>query len=447
VIKLLWRIGKFGAIIALAVWLADHPGHVRIVWQGYSVETSAALLVFAVVVLIALCLAAYRFWRVLRYGTRGIKTRRALNRQSLGLLRLEQTLTALAAGDLDAAHKRRGAAEKLLGKAPLTEWLRAQSAQLAGDHVNAARLFTELSKTKAYEVVSMRALINIALKQNKPARAAALTQELEAKHPKLPWLQVARYEIAVRQGDWGQAATALRQASQRQQLDLPDGKERQAGLLIAEARQALERQRHPHALQVAEAALQAAPDFLPARIELVKILLAAGYVKQAQKRIDKFWRTTPHPELGELYLSSLDAETSPLTRYKQVEHLCRHAPKHPASLILWAKAALQAELWGEAERQLQIAVGLTPTRRVYALLAEIAERDNKPETDQRDYLQRAAKAVMEPHWLCQSCGHQPALWEIQCPSCAQMQTIFWYDPFAEPVVLDQTTTKSLQGLS
>lgn len=428
-IRLSWFILKFAAVIALAVWLADEPGKLTLTWHGYAVDTSAAALCFAIFLLVAACLLAYRLVRLLRYGPKGMKVRRALNNQQLGLQRLEQGFTALAAGDAAEAGKMALAARKLIGATPLTRWLQAQAAQLAGDHANAGAIFQQLAKEKPTALLGYRGLIGVALRQNNPAQAAALVEELAAVQPKAPWLQVARYEVASRQGAWAQAAQALKRASSQNLLEVGDVPQREAALLIAETRTALKAEQQPRALQAAEQALSAAPDWLPARIELVRTLLAGGYTKPAMKRIEKFWDSTPHPALGAMYGEALGAE-APLKRFKRIEQLCRNTQQHPASLILMAEAALAAGLWGEAERHLQRAATLAPTRQVYRLQAELAEKDNQPPNKVREALRRAAEAPAEAAWRCAHCGHSPTQWEINCASCGTPMSVSWFDPYA-----------------
>jgi HemY protein len=426
VIRLAWFILKFVAVIALAVWLADEPGKLTLTWHGYAIETSAAALCFVIVLLVAACLLAYKLVRLLRYGPKGMKVRRALNNQQLGLRRLEQGFTALAAGDAAEAGKMALAARKLIGTTALTHWLQAQAAQLAGDHASADTIFQQLAKEKPTAVLGYRGLIGGALRQNNPAQAAALVEELSAVQPKTPWLQVARYEVASRQGAWAQAAQALKRANSQHLLEIGDVPQREAALLLAEARTALKAGEQPRALQAAEQAQSAAPDWLPARIELVRTLLAGGYAKPALKRIEKFWDSTPHPALGALYGEALGAE-APLKRFKHIEQLCRNTLQHPASLILLAEAALAAGLWGEAERHLQRAATLAPTRQVYRLQAELAEKDNQPPNKLREALRRAAEAPAEACWRCAHCGHSPAQWEINCVSCGTPMSVNWFD--------------------
>ncbi|MGB4102321.1 MAG: heme biosynthesis HemY N-terminal domain-containing protein [Alphaproteobacteria bacterium] len=430
-IRLIWFIIKFAAIVMAAVWLAEHPGQVNIAWEDYQIKTTAAFLCVAVFLLVAACLLVYRLIRLVRYGPRGIRVRRKLHQQQMGLQRLSQGMAAIAGGDASEAAKMALTARKLLGHGPLTHWLQAQAAQISGDHGTAGRLLTLLTQDPHSAPLGYRGLIAAALRDNDHAKAAMLIEEFAAKKPKAPWLQVARYELATRQGSWAKAATALRQASNQRLLDPATARRQEASLLVAEARAAIAQSQLPRALQVAEQALKLEPDWLPARIALVETQQAAGYGKLVIKRVEKFWDTSPHSELGALYRQQFDV-LPPLKRYKRIEQLAQRAPHHPASLILVAEAAMAAELWGEARRALQRAADIGPTRQIYRLLADLAGQEGLDQKSIVEHLQRAATAPPEAAWRCRHCGHQTQHWEITCTQCGAISGIDWFDPYATP---------------
>lgn len=430
-IRLIWFAVKLAIVVWIAIVLADHPGTVNIVWLGYEIRTKASLLCVLVLVIVAASLLAYRLVRLIRYGPRGIRLRRQVHRQNLGLQRLEQGLAALASGDAAAANKMALAARKLSGPTVLSRWLQAQAAQLAGDDAQAGRLFEQLTKDDRAAPAGYRGLIMAALRAQDWGKASLLIEEFAAKKPKAPWLQVARYELAARQGAWAQAAISLHRAARLKLLDSTAARRQEAALLTAESRAAAAQNNHARALQAVEQALRLQPDWLPARIALVQALQLAGNGRQVVKQVERFWASTPHPELGALYRLQFNM-LPPLKRFKRIENLITRAPNHPASLHLLAEAGIEAELWGEARRHLQQLVATTPTRAAYRLLAEIAEKENGDRRTALDCLQQAAKAPVEALWHCRHCGHNPPQWEIQCPQCRTLAAIDWADPYAIP---------------
>ena len=63
--RVLFYLTQVGVLVALAVWLSDHPGKVEINWLGYRIETYFGVLVLVLAILLILTSACYRFWRSL----------------------------------------------------------------------------------------------------------------------------------------------------------------------------------------------------------------------------------------------------------------------------------------------------------------------------------------------------------------------------------------------
>ena len=130
------------ALIASGLaWLADRPGTLQIVWQGYDIETS----VFRAVVLFAAAIASIVFlWSVFRAlwnSPAAIGNRLVRRRRKKGLDAVSSGLIAVGAGDGALASRFALQARKSLPHEPLTHLLRAQSAELSGERATARRIY------------------------------------------------------------------------------------------------------------------------------------------------------------------------------------------------------------------------------------------------------------------------------------------------------------------
>ena len=87
-IRILLFLGLACLVALGAIWLADRPGDVAIVWQGYRIETSVMMLAVAIVV-VAVVVSVFA-WSILRlvWGMPG-RTRESLaqRRERKGRLR------------------------------------------------------------------------------------------------------------------------------------------------------------------------------------------------------------------------------------------------------------------------------------------------------------------------------------------------------------------------
>jgi HemY protein len=113
----------------LAAWLADHPGRVALTWQDTRVETSVAVLIIGVLLFGVLLVILFEIVRLLGGAPRKIGRRMRRSRTDRGYQALARGLVAAAAGDTAAAKLLNRRADKLLGHAPTTLLLSAQTAR------------------------------------------------------------------------------------------------------------------------------------------------------------------------------------------------------------------------------------------------------------------------------------------------------------------------------
>ena len=129
-------------LMALAfgmAWLVDRPGEIMLTWQGYQIETS---LLVGLGVLLAVVAALVMIWNVLRFSFRLPPTMSVANRtrrREKGYAALSRGIIAVGMGDARLASKAAAEVQRLLPDEPLALLLRAEAAQLTGDHRADAR--------------------------------------------------------------------------------------------------------------------------------------------------------------------------------------------------------------------------------------------------------------------------------------------------------------------
>ena len=133
------------------------------------------------------------------------------------------------------------------------------------------------------------------------------------------------------------------------------------------------------------------------------------------------WAVAPQPDLASLALAPI---TDKLERYRAAVSFTEAAPDHVESLVLRARTALEAGLTGEARRHGDLARGHADQRRVWMLLADIAEAEGDGEGS-RAALRGAAAAGPDPCWRCGQCGGLHATWAPVCGMCGTAGRIGW----------------------
>lgn len=423
---------KLAILVAVAVWLADQPGEVVINWQGYRIETTVGILLLAAAILAVIAALLYRFWGALRRAPGTIGGGLRNRRRQRGYKALTQGMVSVAAGEPDEARRLARKADSLLDEPPLTMLLSAQAAQLNGDETAAKRYFTSMLESAETRFLGLRGLLRQAEREGDWDAALDCAKRAYEIRPQTPWVLSALFDLGLKSGDLDRALKASEDLRRHGQLSREDEKRRRGVLFTEKARRAEAAGDAGGAREYAAQAHKLAPELPAAAAIRARLLLEDRRSRPAAKAIETTWALHPHPDLVPLYLRARPGKTE-LERFNALGRLVRENPEHRESLMALGRAALAAELWGEARRYLQKAGGTRPTESVCRLMAEIEERENGDVEAARTWLLRAAEAPDDPAWVCGECGAVAAEWHGVCAHCGGFDTFAWRSP---PHVVD-----------
>jgi HemY protein len=420
-------------VLAGVLAIAELPGRVVVVWQGWRVDTSVAVLTLGVTILAVAAAALFHGARKIIGGPAAFLRARRERRRREGYRALTQGMVAVAAGDAEEAQKHARKADVLLAEPPLTLLLSAQAAQLNGDEHAAKRYFTAMLERAETEFLGLRGLLMQALRGGDEHTALQLVERAKALRPRTPWVLSSLFELQARAGKWHEAEATLVEAVKRKAIALEHRLHRAA--LLHEKSRAAEAQGAPgEALQHAAKAHSLDPGFTTAALRYAHLLRVGGRVRQAAKTLEAAWRAAPHPHLAEAY-RALFGDEAPLLRFKRIERLAAAHPEHRESHLAMAAAALEARLWGEARRHLEAAGakadenGAAPSPRLCRMMAELEEQQHQDHAAARAWLARAASATTPDHtYVCGVCGHESAAWTPTCPTCRAFNSVAWRAP-------------------
>jgi HemY protein len=469
----------FAGLIAAAVYFADHPGQVEIVWQSWQIETSVGVLVAAAVV--TGLLVAFLLWLVsLIIGSpRAFLRRRRERRRRAGYRALTQGMVAVAAGDTQEAKRSARRADALLADPPLTLLLSAQAAQLEGDDLAAKRFFTAMLDRPETEFLGLRGLLNQSLRAGDRGAALRLTRRAAGLRPGTPWVTESLFDLETREGRWQAAREVLEQALKRGVIP-PERARHYRGVLCYElSRGALAGGDRRRGINLAAQAQALAADLAPPAAHHARTLLQDRRVGPAAGALERAWRSAPHPELAQIYGAIYENE-APLERVKRYQRLAAQNPGARESFLTLAEAALDAQLWGEARRYLEQAANAPPpppssrpanaltaisavaenagstvagrvTPRFCLLMARLEEAEHGSGAGVREWLDRAVTAMPDPRYICASCGGESLEWHSLCPHCGCFDTLAWRTPaWAAPAslpVVAEPSTVAVRELS
>ena len=426
-IRVLLFLVLLAAVAGGAAWFADHPGRVTVTWQGYRIDTSVGFLAFAVALLVVVGALIDRAWRMLRRAPGAIARGRREGRRGRGYRALIQGLVAVAAGDAGEARRQAKRVERLLGEPPLTMLLSARTAELAGDEAAAERCFTAMLDHPETEFLGLKGLLAQASRKDARAEALELARRAYRLKPETPWVLTTLFDLQARDGRWQEALATLEEAIRWKAVDAADGRRWKAVVFhelsgaaqaAGETRDALERARKAHDL---------APEFVPAAVHLVALLVQAGQQRRAARVVERAWARAPHPDLAKAYAGARPVADA-LQRVKHLQTLEGLRPGHLESRIALGEAALEAELWGEARRYLDGAAGAGPQARVCRLMARLEEAAHGDTGAASRWLGRAAEAAPDPAWICRRCSAATPSWRALCDRCGAFDSLVWRSP-------------------
>ncbi|MCY1645300.1 heme biosynthesis protein HemY [Methylorubrum sp. SL192] len=425
----MWRALVFLALLAVAaygaVWIADHPGTVTVVWNGYEIGMSLAIALTGVLVA-AIVLGL--IWAVVT-GVIGLPASISRStrerRRNKGLASLSRGMIAVGSGDPLAARRHAGDAERLLGSQPLTLLLKAQAAQISGDRDAAEQAFKRMADDPETRVLGLRGLFVEARRREDEGAARAYASEAARLAPSVTWANEAVLEAQCADGEWSAATETV---ERRAALGLMDkhAARRQRAVLLTAAAQRHEAGEPDTATEQALKAVKLAPDLVPAAVIAGRLLARRNDLRKAAKIIEAAWKATPHPELAKVYLN-LRTGDSARDRLARAENLAKLSSWEPESRLVIAQAATEAKDFGRAREALAPLTDDRPTARVCRMMARIEAAEHGAESGRsREWLARAARAPRDPAWVAD--GIISERWAPVSPVSGRLDAFVWKTP-------------------
>ena len=415
------------AVAALGVaWFADRPGEVAVVWGGWRVETSLMVGAVALLILVA---ALILVWSVLRgfiVAPRRLRDYWQRRRGAQGYLAISRGLIAIGAGDVRAARKYTGDAQRLAPSEPLTLLLGAQTAQLSGDRAAAEKTFRAMAERADTKLLGLRGLFLEAQRRKDGNAAKLYAEEAALSAPALPWAGQAVLQLRSAAGDWAGALDVLERHRKMAAANKADYRRKRAVLLTARAL-SLEHSDRDNARAFALEAVKLAPDFVPAAALAGRFLAEAGELRKASRIVRAAWKDNPHPDLASAYIHIRFGDTA-RERLSRAQELAAERPDESESALAIARAALDAREFSIARDALASLIE-RPTRRVALLMAEIERTEHGDEGRARQWMARALNAASDPVWTAD--GIVSERWLPMSPVSGQLDAFEWKVPLAE----------------
>jgi HemY protein len=423
-IRVLIYLAVIAALALGAVWLAERPGEVSVLWQGYRIETSLAVAAIGVAGLAFLGMVV---WSLSRYvlgipSAFGLSSR--MRHEKKGMAALSRGMVAVGAGDEVAAARYANEARKHVPDAPLTLLLDAQTAQMRGDREGAEERFKAMLDRSETRVLGLRGLFMEARRRGDAEAARTFADEAVKLSPSIPWANDALLEFHTAIGDWQAARTAVERRAALKLADKAQSRRHRAVLLTAEALQ--KRIDAPEtALSLALEAVKLAPGLIPAAALAGELLVARGDARKAGKIAEAAWRENAHPDLAKVYVNARKSD-KPQDRLARAEALSALRPADAESALIVAETAIAAKEFDKARAALMPLMAGAPTMRACLLMADLEDAEKGAAGRGREWLQRATRAHRDPAWVAD--GLVSAHWLPASPVTGALDAFAWTLP-------------------
>ncbi|MDE1991334.1 MAG: heme biosynthesis protein HemY [Rhizobiaceae bacterium] len=410
-------------------WLADRPGDLSLVWGGELYQTKLIVAAAILITLIAAVMVVWWLIRLIWTSPHSVTRYFRARKRDRGYQALSTGLIAAGAGNSLLARKMAARTRGLIraDQEPLINLLEAQAALIEGKHDEARQKFELMANDPETRELGLRGLYLEAKRLGAHEAARQYAEKAAEQAPYLPWAAQATLEYRSKAGLWDDAIRLLDQQKAARVIDKDAANRQRAVLLTARANDRLEND-PAGARDDGLAALKLVADFVPAALVAAKALFREDKVRKAASILEQVWKAGPHPEIGKAYVRARSGD-SVADRLKRAERLEAIRPNNIESLLITAKAALDARDFAKARSKAEAAARIDAREGAFLLLADIEEAETDDQGRVRHWMAQALRAPRDPAWVAD--GVVSEKWLPLSPVTGRLDAFEWKAPFGQ----------------
>jgi HemY protein len=398
------------------VLVSMFPGKFQCEWLDYRISMPIGVLLSVILILFAFLNLLYRVWHNIWRIPEKYQRFLLKKKQAKGHQLLLDGLVAIAAGQPKEAQEFVELSRELIPDYPLTLFIAAQSSHIIGDQEAASQYFNRMAKDPRLMFLGLRGLIMQANERNDLKAASELLKQIYHLRPDSPWVieEILRNNIMLSKIG---IFYDLEKIGVNRYLDNEKWRRHQAVVLWLKAKNTA----YTNIDQLEEiykSIHNYAKDWTEPAIKLAEILRKNNNFNKAQKVIMASYEANPHRDLANIFINIMP-HSNDIETYRMLVKLTESVSNHYESLIVLTKAALNAQLWGEAKNYLNKLLTLCETKEVCRLMAKLQADDNK------EWIERAIDSSADYQWICTNCRSTHTSWDVICSHCDAVDTIKW----------------------
>ena len=354
-------------------WLHKHPGYVSFEGYGYEIKTSLSVLLIlsAIVFFFARFLLKACLW-IFHIPSNISDSWKSYQQQKDSKVFLNFLLNVLH-HESSAALKDSEKIKQNHKDDPLYNYLYGQTLITQGDLIAAQLHFESMVLNPHLKFLGLAGLAEAKKTQNDLIGERSALEQVLSLEPKSAWTLKKLYKNLKNLHDYKMAKEILSRIEDLSFMEESLIKHEWADLYAKSAQNEHlsdqdkeKRLRQAHFLEPQNAYIA---------IDLAHQLQKMGKTRQGLDILSSTWNINPSQNLGDAY-ARFYQELSPIEIYQQIKKLTQSSSDQYQSILLMARYALKASLWGEARHDLMTLLEKSPSTEIYKLLSQIEIQEN-----------------------------------------------------------------------
>lgn len=392
--RLIWWLFIVALLVAGAGWLTQQPGHVLISWKNKEI-LFPSVAGFAGIIGVAFCIF-YLIISIISFIIdlpRRMQRNSMINRTRKGIKSMLQCETLSALEDWEALQSQASSLGHLLDNPTIGSGLLIKAALMNNDMEEVDRQLEILKSTPDGQNLASIWQVRVAIKRKEYTSAYAVLKDLLKQFPKSPWACNTYIDVCEKLGKYKEAIEALAKMIRRNAISGVDANQKQSALYYKLAHKKGASMSISEKIKLLDQAHTLNQSDVTTSVELAKLLHVDNSAKRAERVLTRTWQLNPSEEIADTYIDIQPSVSSEdiLTRIEDLHSL---TPKHPISLLIYAKSAISASQWGKAHVALnQLRDGPGLNAHGCRLMAQLELEEKGDITSYREWLEKAAKSA------------------------------------------------------
>lgn len=398
---------KYFLLILLFVipisWLSNYPGEVRILWNGYFIETTVVAILLIVVILVIIILSMYIFFSKISDIPNKYRNYKKEKNFLLGNKALTNLTKSIVDGNRNELEINARKIKKYFNNSIFSAYFIAQNSISDSDFIKARKYLNLLLKTSEGKFIALKGLSIVSMREKKNDEALNYLKQAKKIQPNNLWVSDNLSLLLAKKEKWEEAAFVLSEI--KNDLRLQNNR---ASFLIQSGKSPIE-------------ALKISSEIIPVAVKAIEHYLNLDNEKYAYSILKKTWRNLQYVKMIDVFMdTNNNSEKGYLRRFKLVLKALKPSLEYDETKLAMAIASFKVSLWAETKKYLELINEDKWDKRIINLWKLLSIETKKLKIP--DF---PKQIINEPSWKCTACGNQTEEWSISCKNCGDIGKIIW----------------------